>query len=128
MEETKSMNVEIENEEGQIQIADDVVAVIAEIAALEVDGIESIGGKNDLVQTMRGKKAAKGVKITVSEDEVFVELMCKLKYGTKLKEVGLNIQKKVKNSIETMTGLVVKTVDVHVVGIEFPKTKTAEEY
>ncbi|MGL4799187.1 MAG: Asp23/Gls24 family envelope stress response protein [Cellulosilyticaceae bacterium] len=128
MEEIKNVNVEVEDEAGQVQIADDVIAVIAEIASMEVEGTAGIGGKNDLVQTIRGKKAAKGIKVEVGEGEVFIEVMCIVKYGVKIQDVCLKIQEKVKNSIETMTGLMVRTVDVHVIGVEFQKTKTVDEY
>ena len=65
MEENKVIDVDLDNKEvGEVQIADDVIAVIAEIAALEVEGVYAIAGnKNDIVQTIRGKKASKGMKI-----------------------------------------------------------------
>ena len=138
VEETKNVNDEVVTEEvtcedveleaGQVQIADDVIAVIAEIATLEVEGTAGVGGKNDIVNTIRGKKAAKGIRVEVGEGEVFIEIMCTVKYGVKIQDVCLKIQQKVKNSIETMTGLHVRTVDVHVMGVEFPKAKTADEY
>lgn len=129
VEDNKNVNVDLEAEVGQVQIADDVIAVIAEIAALEVEGIASIsGGKNDIVNSIRGKKAAKGIKVEVGEAEVFIDIMCVVRYGIKIQDVCLKVQEKVKNSIETMTGLNVATVDVHVVGVEFAKAKVAEEY
>nr|WP_307990618.1 Asp23/Gls24 family envelope stress response protein [uncultured Niameybacter sp.] len=114
---------------GEVQIADDVIAVIAEIAALEVDGVFAIaGGKNDIVQTIRGKKGAKGIKVEILEDEVQVDLALNVKYGIKIQDTCIKVQEKVKNSIETMTGLNVQSVDVHVVGVDFSKTNPGEEH
>lgn len=129
MEENKLINVDLEEEVGQVQIADDVIAVIAEIAALEVDGIVSIGNnKQDIVHTIRGKKASKGIKVEVGVGEVYIDVVATVKYGVKIQDVCLKVQEKVKNSIETMTGLGVKSVDVHVVGVSFEKDKQLEEY
>jgi uncharacterized alkaline shock family protein YloU len=130
VEENKVIDVDLDNKEvGEVQIADDVIAVIAEIAALEVEGVYAIAGnKNDIVQTIRGKKASKGMKIEVSDHEVFADLSIVVQYGVKIQEVCLKVQEKVKNSIETMTGLDVQSVDVHVVGVDFSKTKAQEEH
>lgn len=129
VEENKVVNVDLEEEVGQVQIADDVIAVIAEIAALEVDGIVSIGNsKQDIVHTIRGKKASKGIKVEVGEGEVYIDVVGTVKYGVRIQDVCLEVQEKVKNSIETMTGLSVKSVDVHVVGVYFEKDKQIEEY
>jgi uncharacterized alkaline shock family protein YloU len=111
---------------GQVQIADDVIAVIAEIAALEVEGMISVGqSKNDFVQSIRGKKAAKGIHVEVIEDEVYATISGTVAYGAKIREVCVEVQQKVKNSIETMTGLTVHCVDVHVIGVQ---QKLTEEY
>ncbi len=131
MEENKNVdlkNLELEAEVGQVQIADDVIAVIAEIAATEVEGITQIGAaKNDLVQTFMGKKNLKGIKIEVAENQIFVDVMCIVRYGIKIQEVCSKVQEKVKTSIETMTGLVVSAVNVHVVGVTFVKDTAADE-
>lgn len=129
MEENKLVNVEPEEEIGQVQIADDVIAVIAEIAALEVEGMVSVGtNKQDIVHTIRGKKASKGIKVEVGVGEVYIDVVGTVKYGAKIQDVCLKVQEKVKNSIETMTGLSVKSVDVHVIGVYFEKDKQIEEY
>ncbi len=112
----------MEKETGIVQIADDVIAVIAEIAALEVDGMKSVGNiKQDLMHTITGKKAAKGVKVDIGKEdgEVSIAVSGIVTYGAKIKNVCLEVQDKVKNSIETMTGLRVMSVDVHVVGVAF---------
>ena len=125
MEENKVIDVDLDNKEvGEVQIADDVIAVIAEIAALEVEGVYAIAGnKNDIVQTIRGKKASKGMKIEVSDHEVFADLSIVVQYGVKIQEVCLKVQEKVKNSIETMTGLDVQKVNIHIEGVSFEKEK-----
>lgn len=129
VEENKVIDMNVEEEIGQVQIADDVIAVIAEIAALEVEGIISVGGgKPDIVQSIRGKKASKGIRIEVSADQVFVDIVGTVKYGVKIQDVCLKVQEKVKNSIETMTGLDVKAVDIRIAGVYFPKEKSTEEY
>ena len=120
------IGLETTHEMDQVQIADDVIAVIAEIAALEVDGIVATGhNKADLVQAISGKKKTKGVKIEVGEDEVYIDLAVIVQYGAKIQKACLEVQQKVKNSVETMTGLVVATVNVHVVGVYFDKEQEA---
>lgn len=136
MEENKVIDLDINvdgdteyKEAGEVQIADDVIAVITEIATLEVDGVCAIAGaKNDIVQTIRGKKASKGIKIEVNADEVHAALAIIVKYGIKIQDTCLKVQEKVKNSIETMTGLNVQSVDVHVIGVDFSQTKPQEEH
>lgn len=129
VEEEKVIQVALEDEVNQIQIADDVIAIIAEIATLEVDGMISVGqGKPDFVQSIRGKKASKGIKVEVGDGEVFIEITATIKYGAKIPEVCLEVQEKVKNSIETMTGLNVQSVDVNISGVYFEKDKNREDY
>ena len=127
MEENKEALKDVEYEFGQVHIADDVIAVIAEIATLEVDGVEAIGqGKTDIVQTIRGKKASKGIHVEVEEELVTIEVSVYVRYGVKIQTVCESMQEKVKSSIETMTGLQVQKVDVHVVGVQFEKNSNTE--
>ncbi|MHC1750374.1 MAG: Asp23/Gls24 family envelope stress response protein [Cellulosilyticaceae bacterium] len=129
MEEEKVVQVELEDETNQIQIADDVIAIIAEIAALEVEGMMSVGqGKTDFVQSIRGKKASKGIRVEVGDGDVFIDIIATIKYGTKIPEVCMEVQQKVKNSIETMTGLSVQSVNVNISGVYFEKDKNREDY
>ena len=126
MDEQNVIRLENTEEVDQVQIADDVIAVVAEIAALEAQGIVgTAAGKGDFVQALSGKKRPKGVKVEVSEDEVFIELGVVVKYGVKIQKVCLEAQEKVKNSVETMTGLHVVSVNIHVVGIHFDKEQEA---
>ncbi len=126
MNEQDVMGLDTAVEVDQVQIADDVIAVVAEIAALEVDGIVgTTAGKGDFVQALSGKKRPKGIKIEVGEGEVFIELGVVVKYGSKIQKVCLEAQEKVKNSVETMTGLNVVSVNMHVVGVHFDKEQEA---
>ena len=126
MDEQNVMGLETSEEVDQVQIADDVIAVVAEIAALEVDGIVgTAAGKGDFMQAFSGKKRPKGVKVEVAEDEVFIDLGVVVKYGAKIQKSCKEVQEKVKNSVETMTGLNVVSVNIHVVGVHFDKEQEA---
>lgn len=126
MDEQNVMGLETSEEVDQVQIADDVITVVAEIAALEVDGIvATTAGKGDFMQALSGKKRPKGVKVEVAEDEVFIELGVVVKYGAKIQKICKEAQEKVKNSVETMTGLNVVSVNIHVVGVHFDKEQEA---
>lgn len=104
---------------GEVQIADDVVAMIAELAALEVDGVASMAGNatNELLSKVGVKGMHKGAKVEVLDRVVSVELSVNLKYGYHIPAVSGKIQEKVKNAIETMTGLTVADVNVRIVGV-----------
>ncbi|OOB77075.1 MAG: hypothetical protein BEN19_02585 [Epulopiscium sp. Nuni2H_MBin003] len=109
-----------------VQIADDVIAMIAQIATLEVEGMKSIGTlKQDLVQTITGKQVVRGIAVEIGENEGEVSVSVKgiIQYGCKIKTVCKEVQEKVKSSIETMTGLRVMNVDVHIIGVSFSDQK-----
>ncbi len=107
------------NTEGEVKIADDVVASIAALAAAEVDGLDEMAGSfsNRLMNTVGVKQAGKGVRVDVVDDMVRVDLAIVLKYGFSIRDTGKMIQDKVKAAIENMTGLTVTDVNVHVVGV-----------
>ncbi|MBQ1275073.1 MAG: Asp23/Gls24 family envelope stress response protein [Cellulosilyticum sp.] len=126
MDEQNVIGLEITEEVDQVQIADDVIAVVAEIAALEVEGIIGTAAeKGDFRQALSGKKRPKGVKVEVGEGEVFIDLGVIVKYGAKVQKICREAQEKVKNSVETMTGLNVISVNMHVVGVHFDKEQEA---
>ena len=116
---------------GQIQIADEVIAVIAGTAALEVEGIEAAAGSasSTFADLLGIKNPPRGVKINVEDGEVSVELDVTIKFGTKIKDVAEAVQKKVKNAIETMTGLEVCVVNINVTAVTevTAKSDTTEE-
>lgn len=126
MNEGNPVAVEVVEEVDQVQIADDVIAVVAEIAALEVEGLAgTTSGKSDLVQALSSKKKPKGVKVEVADNEVVIEISAVVQYGAKINKVCKEAQEKVKNSVETMTGLHVVSVNINVVGVNFDKQQEA---
>ncbi len=105
---------------GNISIADGVVASIAGIAAIEVDGVSKLTGNisKELVSKLGKKNLANGVKVEIVEGVVVADISVEIKYGASIKKVSEEIQVKVKQAIETMTGLSVGIVNVVVSGIK----------
>ena len=105
---------------GEIKIADEVVAIIAALAATEVEGVASMAGNitNELIGKLGMKNLSKGVKVDVLESIVTVSLALNLKYNYSIVEVSASVQEKVKNAIENMTGLEVADVNIKVAGVE----------
>ena len=120
----KEMNneykIQLENNRGEIIVADEVIAVITGLAAMEVEGVASMAGNatRELISKIGIKSLSKGVKVNVLEDVVTVEATLNLKYGYNVKDVSVKVQEKVKVAIENMTGLKVADVNVRVAGIE----------
>ena len=104
---------------GEVRIADEVVAIIAGLAATEVEGVDSMAGNitNELVGKLGMKNLSKGVKVTVEESSVLVDITLNLKYGTQIPAVSAKVQDKVKSAIETMTGLSVTEVNIKVASV-----------
>ena len=122
MAETESRNTHKVYEKdkiGEVQIADEVVAIIAGLAATEVEGVDSMAGNitNELVSKLGMKNLSKGVKVTVEESSVLVDITLNLKYGTQIPAVSAKVQDKVKSAIETMTGLSVTEVNIKVASV-----------
>lgn len=109
-----------DNTVGTVQIADEVVAIIAGLAATEVDGVASMGGNitNELVGKLGMKSLSKGVKVEVLEGVVSVRLALNIKYGYSIPDTSQKVQEKVKAAIENMTGLEVADVNIRVAGVE----------
>ena len=105
---------------GEVKIADEVVAIIAALAATEVEGVASMAGNitNELISRLGMKNLSKGVKVDVLEGVVTVSLTLNLKYNYSVVEVSGKVQEKVKNAIENMTGLEVADVYIKVAGVE----------
>lgn len=108
---------------GEVRVADEVVAIIAGLAATEVDGVSSMAGNitNELVSKLGMKNLSKGVKVTVNETSVAVDLALNLKYGYGIPDVSTKVQDRVKTAIETMTGLEVSLVNVRIAGVNIDK-------
>ena len=100
---------------GEVKVADEVVAIIAGLAATEVEGVDSLGG--EIVSKLGMKNLSKGVKVTVEESSVLVDITLNLKYGTQIPAVSAKVQDKVKSAIETMTGLSVTEVNIKVASV-----------
>lgn len=121
MENTELHTHIIENEEkfGEVRIADEVVAIIAGLAASEVEGVASMAGiTRDLIGKLGMKSLSKGVKITVEEKTVWVALAINIRYGYNVPTTCTQIQEKVKTAIETMTGLEVAEVNIKIVNVQ----------
>ena len=104
---------------GEVQIADEVVAIIAGLAATEVDGVDSLAGNmgNEIVGKLGMKNLSKGVKVEVTEEHVSVNISMNSKYGYSIPSVCEKVQDKVKSAIENMTGLTVLDVNIKIAGI-----------
>lgn len=112
--------IQLDNNLGEIIIADEVIAVITGLAAMEVEGVASMAGDatRELISKLGIKSLSKGVKVDVLEDVVTVDAALNLKYGYNIKQVSAKVQEKVKIAIENMTGLKVADVNIRVAGIE----------
>ena len=112
--------IQDDSSKGEIKIADEVVAIIAALAATEVEGVASMAGNitNELIGKLGMKNLSKGVKVDVLEGIVTVSLALNLKYNYSIVEVSARVQEKVKNAIENMTGLEVADVNIKVAGVE----------
>ena len=104
---------------GEVRIADEVVAIIAGLAATEVDGVDSMAGNipNELVGKLGMKNLSNGVKVDVTEEHVSVDLSLNIKYGYNIPDVSERVQDRVKSAIENMTGLTVLDVNIRIAGV-----------
>jgi Uncharacterized protein conserved in bacteria len=115
---------------GDIRIANEVVGIIAGLAATDVDGVAGMSGgiAGGIAELLGRKNLSKGVKVEVGEEQAAVDLFVVVEYGVRIPEIAYHIQENVKRAIETMTGLEVVEVNVHVQGVHFPSEERAEEY
>ncbi|HWJ02917.1 MAG TPA: Asp23/Gls24 family envelope stress response protein [Verrucomicrobiae bacterium] len=106
---------------GNVRIADEVVAVIAGLAATEVEGVAGMSGgiAGGFAEMLGRKNLSKGVKVEVGEKETAVDLYIIVNFGVRIPEVAFKIQENVKRAIESMTGLAVVEANVHVQGVDF---------
>ena len=104
---------------GEVKIASDVVAVIAGLAANEVDGVDSMAGNitNELIGMLGMKNLSKGVKVVMEEGTVRVDIAINVIYGYSIPKITKQVQEKVRQQIENMTGLIVPEVNVRVAGV-----------
>lgn len=114
---------------GSIRIADEVVAIIAGLAATEIKGVAGMSGgiAGGIAEMLGRKNLSKGVKVEVGEREAAVDLFVIVEFGVRIPEVAQMIQENVKQAIESMTGLTVVETNVHVQGVVFPQADSKEE-
>lgn len=121
-EASHTSTIELNDGFGEVKIADEVIAIIAGLAASEVKGVASMAGNatRDLIEKLGVKSLTKGVKLQVEDQEVNVAMNVNLKYGFSVPETSKEIQDKVKTAIETMTGLSVTGVNIKIVNVVMP--------
>lgn len=124
-EKRNTYTIHEEGDFGQVQIADEVVAIIAGLAATEVKGVASMAGNitNELVGKLGMKNLSKGVKVDILEGVVCVDLTLNIDYGYSIPDTSKLVQEKVKAAIENMTGMQVSDVNVRVISVEMENGK-----
>lgn len=126
------INEEMQIDDENIKIATEVIASIAGVAVSEVPGVYGMAGgfAGGISEVLSGKKnLGKGIKVDVTEKETKIDVNIVVEYGTRIPDVAFEIQKRVKKAVETMTGLKVVSVNIHVQGINIAENKanTTEE-
>ncbi|HEY5583943.1 MAG TPA: Asp23/Gls24 family envelope stress response protein [Ruminiclostridium sp.] len=108
---------------GSVKISEEVVAIIAGIAATDVPGVAGMSGgiAGGIAEILGRKNLSKGVKVEVGEKEAAIDLYIIVEFGSRIPEVAWDIQEKVKTAVQTMTGLNVVEVNIHVQGVNFDK-------
>ncbi len=123
--ETAKNTVVLKDDEnvGAIQIADDVVAMIASLATTEVEGVNAMAGTitNELMSKVGVKSLTKGVRVEVLEGNVTVDLAVTMEYGYNIPATCQKVQAKVKSAIENMTGLTCSDVNIRIAGVKMNK-------
>lgn len=116
-------------ESASVRIADDVVAVIASIAATEVEGVAGMSGGlvSGMAEMLGKKQLSKGVKVQVGEKECALDLFLVVEYGVRIPEVAQRVQENVKRAVESMTGLKVVEINIHVQGISMHSEDRTDE-
>ena len=112
---------------GNVKISEDVVASIVTIAANEVEGVAvTPASALDFAERWGKKGMGRGVRVTLEEKTVAIELFVQMTYGIKIPQTALKVQQKVKMAVESMTGLTVRNINVTVSGVSFDKEKKGE--
>lgn len=117
---SNAYTIKLKDNQGEVIVADEVIAVIAGIAAMEVEGVASMAGNatRELISKIGIKTLSKGVAVDVIGDVATVDVTLNLKYGYNIVEVSGKVQEKVKAAVQNMTGLTVADVNIRVAGIE----------
>ena len=124
-EENKVEEIKVENSEGEgIIIANDVIAAIANKAASEVPGVYSMSGG---ISDVFGKKMSRGIKVDAGEKNTKIDVNIIVEYGVRIPDIAFEIQNRVKKAVESMTGLDVLEVNVHVQGVNLNEDDSKED-
>ena len=113
---------------GSVKISNDVVAIIAGVAATEIEGVAGMSGgiTGGITEMLGMKNLSKGVKVEVGNEEAAIDLFIVVEYGSKIADLGEKVQKNVKSTVETMTGLNVVEVNINVQGVNFSNEEKPE--
>ena len=117
-------SVENEDKIGNVKISIDVIATVAGIATTEIKGVAGMSGSvvGGIAEILGGKKnKGKGVKVELSEDSCNIDVYIVVDYGASIPDIAWEVQENVKNSVESMTGMTVNKVNIHVEGVNFDK-------
>ena len=121
MSENMTIDMEKDQDKGQITYANEVISTIVSVATTEVEGISGIVGATSMSGIIGKGRTPRGVRVDMDGDDVNVDVSVTVDYGMPIQKVGRNAQENVRKSIESMTGLHVEKVDLHVVGVSFEK-------
>ena len=108
---------------GNVSISPDVVSIIASMAASGIDGVNCMNPtlSSGFAEFLGKKNVAKGVKVEIKENTAQIDLFIIVEYGAKIPDVAWNVQTKVKSEVESMTGLNITDINIHVEGVSVPK-------
>ncbi|MEY7999453.1 Asp23/Gls24 family envelope stress response protein [Clostridium sp. Mt-5] len=123
-------NTNNEIDMGIVKISDEVVGVIAGLATTEINGIVGMSASlvGGITQILSGKKnLSKGVKVNVGENSAAIDLYVVVEYGVRIPDVALKVQENVKRAVESMTGLDVSAINIHVQNVMIPKTEESND-
>lgn len=111
------------DEKGSVNISEEVISILAGTAAMETEGVAGLSSPTgkEVVDKLGRKAISKGIRVKSIDGEVKVDVFIMIKFGTTIGEVSQNIQENVKNSVESVTGLTVSRVNVHICGVVFGK-------
>ena len=125
MADDRKMFIIKENNSGSVKVADEVICIIAGLAATEVEGVTAMVGNipNELISKVGFNRLSKGVNIAIKDEKVKIDLSVCIDYGFEIPAVSSKVQEKVKYAIENMTGLEVTEVNVHIASVEMQPTK-----
>ena len=121
MSENMTIDMEKDQDNGQITYANEVISTIVSVATAEVEGISGIIGASSMSGIIGKGRTPRGVRVDMDGQDVNVDVSVTVDYGMPIQKVGRNAQENVRKSIESMTGLHVEKVDLHVVGVSFEK-------